>query len=241
MDDVRNGSPVRTNVVRPVLVYDGDCGFCRLWIERLKALAGDRIECAPYQEASSRFPQIPIENFARAVQLILPSGEVLAAAHAVFRAEAYAPGRGWMLWAYERIPGAAVLSEAFYRFVARRRPFFSKVTRLFWGTSLAPPSYFLSRWLFLRLLGLVYFIAFASLLAQVTGLVGSEGILPAARFLQAVKENIGLEGYWLFPTLGWLNASDTFLRALSLGGLLLSLLLILGIATVPVLMILWAF
>ena len=37
-----------------------------------------------------------------------------------------------------------------------------------------------SRWLFLRLLGIVYLIAFVSLAVQITGLVGEHGLLPAA-------------------------------------------------------------
>src|SRR6188508_3425408 len=37
-----------------------------------------------------------------------------------------------------------------------------------------------SRWLFLRLLGVVYLIAFVSLAVQITGLVGEHGLLPAA-------------------------------------------------------------
>ena len=42
----------------------------------------------------------------------------------------------------------------------------------------------LVRALFLRLLCLVYAIAFASLWGQIEGLVGSAGILPVADFLQ---------------------------------------------------------
>ena len=44
-------------------------------------------------------------------------------------------------------------------------------------------SFLLSRWLFLRLLGVVYLAAFASLGAQVRGLIGSDGILPAGDLL----------------------------------------------------------
>ena len=41
-----------------------------------------------------------------------------------------------------------------------------------------PLAFLVSRWIFLRLLGLIYLIAFMSLAVQVTGLVGAEGILP---------------------------------------------------------------
>ena len=45
-------------------------------------------------------------------------------------------------------------------------------------------TYAVTRRLFLRLLGAVYFIAFASLAAQIAGLAGERGITP--RFVRAV-------------------------------------------------------
>lgn len=105
----------------------------------------------------------------------------------------------------------------------------------------SPSAHRLTRWLFLRLLGLVYFIAFASLRVQVSGLIGSRGVLPAADFLQAVHAQIGSESYYLLPTLFWFNASDTALQLICGGGVLLSLLLVAGIAPGPILLLLWAF
>jgi hypothetical protein len=84
----------------------------------------------------------------------------------------------------------------------------------------------LIRWLFLRCLGVIYFIAFASFGAQVMGLIGSNGILPASGFLQAVQERFGSRGYWLVPTVFWLDASDTALQMVPWIGAILSLLLI---------------
>src|SRR5437870_425710 len=53
-----------------------------------------------------------------------------------------------------------------------------------WATRrIEAPTYVLSRWLFLRLLGVVYLVAFLSLVPQVTGLVGEHGLLPARPFL----------------------------------------------------------
>ncbi len=229
------------SVDRPILIYDGDCGFCRLWIARWKTVTGDLVQYAPFQEVSGRFPQIPLERFKKSVQLVTPGGEVFSGANAVFRTLAYAPGEGWMLWMYRRVPGAAWASEATYRQVAAHRRLFSWLTRLAWGARLEPPSFRAARWLFLRLLGVIYLIAFLSFSTQMMGLIGSRGILPAARFLEAVKENFGTERYWIFPTLAWFDSSDGFLKALGAGGVLCSLLVILGIATVPALILLWVF
>jgi hypothetical protein len=105
-----------------------------------------------------------------------------------------------------------------------------------WATR---PGYLLSRWLFLRLLGVVYAVAFASLAVQVTGLVGSGGILPVRDFLARAHALYGGAAYRLFPTLCWLDAGDGMLRGLAWGGVALALLLVAGVAQVPVLLLLW--
>ncbi len=52
---------------RPLGVFDGDCGFCRLWIARWKARTGPKVDYAPSQEVAERFPEIPKEQFARGI------------------------------------------------------------------------------------------------------------------------------------------------------------------------------
>jgi lipase maturation factor 1 len=103
------------------------------------------------------------------------------------------------------------------------------------------PTYVLSRWLFLRLLGVVYFVAFVSLALQITGLVGGHGILPAGEFLRGAHAAYGSGAYRLFPTLCWLGASDGMLRLLGWAGAALALLLVAGVAQAPVLLLLWIF
>ena len=68
-------------------------------------------------------------------------------------------------------------------------------------------------WLFLRLLGLTYLLAFWSLHTQILGLIGHDGILPAARYMARAQqfvaaEQVGLDRFRLLPTLCWLSASD---------------------------------
>src|SRR5881396_2798264 len=107
-------------------------------------------------------------------------------------------------------------------------------------SSTGEPTYVLSRWLFLRLLGLVYLIAFVSLALQVTGLVGEHGILPAAAFLERARGLYGAAAYRLRPTICWLGAGDGALLALCWSGAILALLLLAGVAQAPVLALLWA-
>lgn len=103
-----------------------------------------------------------------------------------------------------------------------------------------PVRYVLTRWLFLRLLGLVYLIAFVSLLVQIPGLIGRRGILPAEDFLDEVKANTDRNRYWQFPTVAWLNAGDNFLRAIAGTGAALSLMVFVGVDSAPVMLALWA-
>lgn len=101
-------------------------------------------------------------------------------------------------------------------------------------------TYRLSRWLFLRLLALVYLVAFVSLWVQIDGLIGSGGILPLGDYLSQIHERFGSEAYRLLPTLTWFSHSDGFLHALCASGVGLSLLLMVGVAPIPVLLALWA-
>lgn len=222
-----------------MLVYDGDCDFCLVWIDYWKRLTGDRVDYAPFQLVASRFPEIPLSAFQTSVRLILPDGRVLSGAHAVFQSLATSPNQSWMLWSYENIRGAAPASEWAYRLIASHRDLFNFLTRLLWGNRLEPQTGTLVRWLFLRALGLVYLIAFASFGVQVLGLIGSKGILPAEGFLQWLGQNFGWPGIWLAPTLFWVNSSDTSLQIVPLLGALLALLLILGFTQRMILILLY--
>ena len=115
---------------KPLLVYDNDCDFCRYWIAQWQHTTDDRIDYAPYQEVASQFPDIPISAFKSSVQLILENGTVHSGAEAVFRAL----DNTLLLQCYNRLPGFANVSESVYRLVAENRPFFSTLTRWFWGT-----------------------------------------------------------------------------------------------------------
>src|SRR5438094_452004 len=89
---------------KPVLIFDGDCGFCRRWVGRWKGLTGDTIEFAPSQEVASQFPQIPPKGFDESVWLVEPDGKVTGAAEAVFRSLALAGQMEYLLWGYQHLP-----------------------------------------------------------------------------------------------------------------------------------------
>jgi len=87
----------------------------------------------------------------------------------------------------------------------------------------------LPRWLFLRALGLIYFSAFLSLIFQIRGLIGSNGILPVSEYLRAVTNSVGFARFWYAPTLLWFSSSNHALMAICWTGLLASVLLTINI------------
>ena len=173
---------------KPLMIWDGECHFCRRWIERWREITTGKVEYVTYQEAANQFPEIPIDQFKRAVAFIEPDGKAFFAAEAVYRSLRYRSSRRWLAWSYDRVPGFAAVSELAYKFIARHRGAGSAVTRLLWGNDVRPPTYFWARRSFLRTLGVIYLIAFVSLWVQVDGLIGSDGISPIKQFLPAVQE-----------------------------------------------------
>jgi predicted DCC family thiol-disulfide oxidoreductase YuxK/uncharacterized membrane protein YphA (DoxX/SURF4 family) len=229
-----------------LLVYDGECHFCCRWVARFKSVTGSAVTYLPFQDESlaARFPEIPREDFAEAVRLILPDGSVCGGAEAVFRSLSEAGKERWLLGLYKKIPGFAELSELFYEEVATHRAFLSKLDRIYSGPGITPLRYVRVRFVFLRGLALVYLVAFASLFGQIQGLAGSNGIVPAASLIRTLKveaaqRHIGLARFHAFPTLAWLSASDGALNWQCGAGVVLSLLLLFGIAPAPVLFLLW--
>jgi len=217
---------------RPVMLFDGDCGFCRFWVARWQHATRGCVEYEPFQERLLDFSSVPRSEFETAVQLICPDGRRFSGADAVFEALTYSRGPfHWISRLMQWLPGGLWLSRKFYKFIARNRTPASWLTRVLWGRVLGPPTYFFARWLFLRLLGLSLLFAFVSLLVQIRGLAGSKGILPADRFLDAVRQQLGPEGYRLLPTLYWFGCNDAALIAGCVVGVGLSVLVIAGFST----------
>ncbi len=239
---------VATPPSKPLLVFDGDCNFCTLWVRRWQQKTGDRVDYLPSQDPgiAAQFPEIPRRHFETAVQLIETDGTVYSGAEAVFRTMAYSPHQRWPLRFYQGAPFVAKFTEWAYRMVAENRTFFSRLTRWFWGQHLEQPSHFLVRSIFLRALGVIYLIAFVSLWTQISGLIGHNGILPTDQFMNAVAQQCDQQGiatgrFYLLPTLCWINSSDGFLHFQCAAGAVLACLLIFRVAPVVCLALLWLF
>src|SRR5215469_15600039 len=95
----------------PLLLFDGDCSFCRFWVARWRATTRGQVDFAPAQQEASRFPQVSEGAWKRSMQLVTPEGKVYGGAEALFRTLAYVPEHRWMLVIYRHALGAKLLSE----------------------------------------------------------------------------------------------------------------------------------
>ncbi len=228
-----------TGPAKPLLVFDGDCAFCRIWIRRWQAVTGEYVDYAPYQEVAGRFPDISEAEFAASVHLVEPDGSVLRGAEAVFRSLAHSRRGGAALWIYRRVPLAARCAELGYRLVASNRRAASAVTRVLGLGDDHAAGHQYVRALLSRGLALTYLIAFCSMWSQVHGLIGSNGVLPVTSYLGALAERFGDAAYYRFPTVLWWSATDGSLDLLCAGGVVASALWLVGVLPLPASIVCW--
>ncbi len=108
---------------RPVLLFDGDCGFCRRWVRRLQRW--DRRRAIDYVSAADRgavagLPPLSDTALDRAMQLVTRDGRVYAGARALPILLPFLPG-GRLLAPLMRVPGVQPLADRVYAWVAARR------------------------------------------------------------------------------------------------------------------------
>jgi predicted DCC family thiol-disulfide oxidoreductase YuxK len=132
---VSNEKRIASPPARPLLIFDGDCGFCRRWVARWQRATGEAVDYLPFQDESvaKKYPEISQAAFAKSVHLLLPDGAVHAGADAVFRSLAAGGAERWLLWCYRKIPPFAALTEWIYEKVAAHREFLSRLDRFFLG------------------------------------------------------------------------------------------------------------
>ena len=107
---------------RATLIYDGSCGFCRRWVERVRRWdRRGRLEMVPYQtaELESRFPGVSRADCVERIHLVDESGAVSRGAMAGREVLWRLPGGA--LWTLPfRIPGGLRVAERVYVWIAHR-------------------------------------------------------------------------------------------------------------------------
>ena len=108
---------------RYTLVYDGECRVCASIVRVIARWdAGNDIELVPFQAPGimARFPWIPAESFARAMQLIGPDRATWDGARAVEQLLGVVPRGPWIAWIFH-VPYMRRAADRAYRWIARNR------------------------------------------------------------------------------------------------------------------------
>jgi predicted DCC family thiol-disulfide oxidoreductase YuxK len=209
-----------------LLVFDGDCGFCRYSVDYARAVtdvaAPAQVRYEPYQTAAVRYPDVPLTDFECSIQLFTATDR-FRGAEAAFMVLALAPRLCGWLWCYRTLPGASALFETLYRLTARHRGVAFWLARAAFGGRLRPLAVArTARWVTAGI-GLSALCAFASWWVQANGLIGPNGILPVAGFMDAVRGQLGSGALLQLPTLYWLSSAPWMTTCLCAVGALASL------------------
>jgi hypothetical protein len=105
----------------------------------------------------------------------------------------------------------------------------------------APDTYWLTRFAILRLLGMVYAVAFLAAAKQILPLIGSHGLTPVDLYLSQVRDALGpIAGFLRFPSLFWFAHSDAVLQITAWFGFGLACIVVAGYANALMMAALWA-
>ncbi|WP_411075718.1 thiol-disulfide oxidoreductase DCC family protein [Streptomyces sp. cmx-4-7] len=106
---------------RPVLVYDGDCGFCTTAARFTERRVRPRCDVVPWQFADLGALGVTRERAAYEVLWVTPAGAVDGGARAVAKALVSARGTWALLGRTLLLPGVRWIARRVYRFVATHR------------------------------------------------------------------------------------------------------------------------
>ncbi|MEX0773954.1 MAG: DCC1-like thiol-disulfide oxidoreductase family protein [Balneolales bacterium] len=125
---------------KPLMLWDGKCGFCHWWIIRWKMITDDNVDFEKFQHAKSRFPDIPENVFGDAVRLIEINGTVYGGAHAAYRSFTYGKRRKWLYFMYRKSKLFAKISDAAYEWISAHRTLMYNVTVSLLGKNPTQPK-----------------------------------------------------------------------------------------------------
>ncbi|MDX1761287.1 MAG: DCC1-like thiol-disulfide oxidoreductase family protein [Christiangramia sp.] len=117
---------------KPVLIWDGDCGFCKFWKTRWQEKTEGKVDFETYQEKASDFPDIPLKEFKKASRLIESDGKVYSGPDSAYRSLWHADRKTYHEW-YKKYDWFESISDYGYNHIAKNRHFYFQVTKLFFG------------------------------------------------------------------------------------------------------------
>ena len=122
------------------VLFDGDCQFCRRWVDRIEPILAPRgFVFLPLQTPWVRaFFHFPENQLLGEMRVLLRNGEIHGGADAVIALARYV-WWGWPLVAFAQVPGVRRALRAAYRRVAARRHCLSDACSVGRDTNLPVP------------------------------------------------------------------------------------------------------
>lgn len=118
---------------KPVIIWDGNCGFCKYWTTRWQKTTKGKVDFTPYQEAQIQFSDIDVIHFKQASRLIDKDGKIYSGPHSAYKSLTYAGRLGFLNNWYENYSLFTNLSDGLYDIITRNRGVFFRITKLFFG------------------------------------------------------------------------------------------------------------
>ena len=126
---------------KPVMAWDGNCGFCHYWVIKWKVMTNDRITYIPFQDVYKEFPDIELKYFKQAIRFIDSDGSIYTGPAAVFQAlHRYGNKWKWIMPIYNNFWPFRFASDHFYAFVSKNRVRMYEITIRLFGKNPARPK-----------------------------------------------------------------------------------------------------
>ena len=107
---------------KPILVFDGECGFCSGMASKWQEKTGEQIRFVPYNEFAENLRDPAIEGFENEMKLLYPEGRVYSGAAAAFKVIEHSSSPLRVLsWFYNNTRFLDPIWEGVYKIVARNR------------------------------------------------------------------------------------------------------------------------
>lgn len=120
---------------KPVIVWDGNCGFCKYWTTRWQKITKGKLDFTPYQEAKDYFKDIDIKHFKQASRFIDTDGKIYSGPNSAYKSLSNSGLWGFLHNWYENYSLFTNLSDGLYNLIAQNRGLFFKLTKLLFGAN----------------------------------------------------------------------------------------------------------
>ena len=142
--------------VKPLMVYDGNCGFCKYWIVKWKKITKNTVEYAAYQKVERYFLDIETIHFREAVRYIELDGTIISGPDAAFITFSQQGKLRWLHQAYRKGGFFMRLCDLTYQLMANNRGLMFQISKALLGSD---PNNSKPYWL-------IYIIAMGVLIAS---------------------------------------------------------------------------